>query len=108
MPCYHAASDIFVDPCIFGQGYAALEALLSGKPVIAFKVGQIRIMDEVEGYLVQPGDVEDLANKMMWLLENPKLRKKMGIKGRKRAVKQHDMENQVRNLMRVFNHVLYA
>jgi len=108
MPCYHAASDIFVDPCIFGQGYAAVEALLSGKPVIAFKAGQIRIMNEVDGYLVQPGDVEDLANKMIWLLENPKLRKEMGIKGRKRAVKQHDMENRVRNLMRVYNHVLYA
>ena len=106
MPFYHAASDIFVDPCIFGQGYASLEALSCGKPVIGFKIGQIRVIDGVDGFLVKPGNIEDLADKMIWLIENPKLRKEMGMKGRKRVVEEQDFEKRVNTLIKLYNRLL--
>mgnify|MGYP002396626567 CR=1 FL=1 len=108
MPYYHAASDIFADPCIYGQGYASMEALSCGKPTIGFKIGQIRVVDKVDSYLVETGDVEELANKLIWLIENPKLRKEMGTKGRKRMVEQHDFENRIDKLIELYNHLLRA
>lgn len=108
MPYYHAASDIFVDPCIYGQGYASMEALSCGKPVIGFKTGQIRVIHKVDSYLVETGDIEKLANKMIWLIENPKLRKEMGTKGRKRMVEQHGFENRIDRLIELYNHLLRA
>ena len=103
MPFYHAASDIFVDPCIFGQGSSSLEALSCGRPVIGFKTGQIRVRDQVDGYLVKTGNVEELADKIMLLVKNPKLRREMGMNGRKRIIEQNSIESRVNRLMNIYS-----
>lgn len=76
------------DICVFPSRYESfgltiLEAMGFGKPVIASKVGGIPeiIEDRVNGILVRPRS-HDLAKNIVALVKNPKLRNKIGKKGR--------------------------
>jgi len=106
MPYYYAASDIFVDPCIFGQGYATLEALSCGKPVVGFKVGQIKVEDRKDGFLVEFGNVEEIARKIIWLAENPSERQKMGAYGRKRIEKYYSLRSRIGSIIHLYKQVM--
>jgi glycosyltransferase involved in cell wall biosynthesis len=108
MPHWYAACDIFLDTCVFGQGYATLEALASGKPAIGFDVGQIKIEDGKDGFLVERNDVHEIAEKITWLIENPNERQKMGIYGRKRVEKCCSLKNRVREIKQIYEKVLSA
>lgn len=59
---------------------AAREAMACGLPVIATKVGASRevVRDEYNGFLVPPGNVDQLARAMMHLMFEPELRRIMG------------------------------
>ena len=103
MPYYHAVSDIFVDPCIMGQGYAALEALSCGKPVVGFKVGQIKVREGVNGFLVELGDIEGLADRLLQLIEQPHIRKEMGEKGRRTIEKNYSLGSRINDILRIYN-----
>jgi glycosyltransferase involved in cell wall biosynthesis len=66
------------------QGIVLVEAMAQGKPVIATNVGGIPdfVKDGVNGFLVNYGDVETLANLMLILLTDDNLREKMGENAR--------------------------
>jgi glycosyltransferase involved in cell wall biosynthesis len=73
-----SAIDIFVMPSLWeGQPIALLEALAIGKPCIASAVDGIpeSIVDGVNGYLVNPRDVEGLARVMNFATESNNLHK---------------------------------
>jgi len=106
MPFYYAASDIFVDPCIMGQGYAASEALSCGKPVVGFKVGQIKVEDGKDGFLVKFGNVKEMAQKIIWLAENPSERQKMGVCGRKRVEKCFSLKSRISNIFDLYEKII--
>jgi glycosyltransferase involved in cell wall biosynthesis len=61
-----------------------LEAGACRKPVVATRVGGIPevVQDGVNGYLVAPGDVDDLTRRVQQLLDSPELRRTMGAAGR--------------------------
>lgn len=62
------------------------EAMACGKPVIASDVTNSEILiDGKTGLLFKSEDVEDLANKIITLLADPKLRKKMGKRALEKA-----------------------
>lgn len=69
------------------QGIVLLEAMACGKPVVASNVGGIPFVVEEgkTGLLFESGNIEDLADKIMTILENEKLREKMSEAGRERA-----------------------
>jgi glycosyltransferase involved in cell wall biosynthesis len=106
MPFYYTATDIFVDPCIFGQGYAASEALSCGKPVVGFKVGQIKVEDRKDGFLVEFGNVEEIARKIICLAENPSERQKMGAYGRKRIEKYYSLRSRIGSIIHLYKQVM--
>lgn len=103
MPSYYAASDIFCDPCMFGQGISSLEALASVKPVVGFRVGQIKIENRTDGFLVEPADVKGLADRILWLIEHPDARKKMGMKGRERIEKHHNLVDRINEILKIYD-----
>ncbi len=81
-------ADIFVLPTYAeGLPIAVLEALAAGLPVISTPVGGIPelIEDGVEGYLVAPGDVEALANRLAQLIQDADERQRMGARARAKA-----------------------
>jgi glycosyltransferase involved in cell wall biosynthesis len=81
-----AKTDIFVMSSILeGQPLSVVEAMAYGCPIVATSVGGIPelIEDGVNGLLCPPGDSDYLAQKILTLIENPGLRKKLGCAARK-------------------------
>lgn len=72
-----------------GFPLAVVEGMLAGLPVVATDVGSVReaVLDDETGYLVPPGDVEAMAERLRPLLGNPDLAGRLGARGRGRALK---------------------
>jgi glycosyltransferase involved in cell wall biosynthesis len=86
LPELYSASDIFVLPAIYENfPFAILEAQATALPVISTKVGGIPefLADNENGFLIDPGDPEQLTQRILALLQDPKLAKEMGRRGRK-------------------------
>lgn len=63
-----------------------IEAMLLGKPVVAFDVGGVSRQIGDAGELVPPGDVADFADRIVHLLSNTYDRRVLGDRARSRAV----------------------
>jgi len=77
-------SDLYVRPSLLeGFPYGVLEAMASGLPVIATKIGGTAdlLTHEKTGYFVKPGNVNELANSMIDLLSNSNKLKTIAING---------------------------
>jgi glycosyltransferase involved in cell wall biosynthesis len=82
--------DIFVLSSLNeGMGRVLVEAMAAGRPLVASNVGGIPdlVSDGENGLLVPPADPKVLAHKIVFLISNPDTRRKMGEKGRERAVR---------------------
>lgn len=68
-------------------GNAVLEAMAAGRPVIGSNVGGIPslVEDGVTGFLFDPYNAEELADKLIIILKNDSLAIEMGRRGRERA-----------------------
>ena len=91
--------DILIVPSIQESfGMSAVEAMAMEIPVIASKVGGIPevIEDGNTGILVPSADPRALANAIKYLINNPKLRLKMGGNGNKRVRKMFDINKNIR------------
>ncbi len=85
----HAAA--FICPSIYEPfGIINLEAMACKTPVIASRTGGIKevVIDGETGFLVSPGNPEELAARIKFTLDNPELIVKFKENGRKR-VEQH-------------------
>jgi len=89
----YVACDMFALPSLEEPfGLVLTEAMASGKPVIGTKVGGIlmQIKDGWNGFLVKPADHKQLAEKIMYLIENSDERVRMGKNGRMLAEREFD------------------
>ena len=104
----YQACDIFVLPS-FGEGdpIALKEALASGKPLIGTKVGGIpaQIKDGWNGFLVEPGNEKQLAEKIRYLIDNPEERERMGENSRKLAREEFDWKKIAERYLKVYEEV---
>lgn len=92
---YLAASFYVMSSRFEGFGMVLIEAMEYGLPCVSFDCdyGPSDIIKEGEdGFLVAPEDTEALAEKMIYLIENPEKRKEMGIKAKKN-VQRFQAEN---------------
>lgn len=83
------ACDLFVMPSrIDSFGIVYLEAWMCGKPVIGARINFITdvIRENVDGYLVEFGNAEQLAQKIENLIGNEALRRKLGQNGKERVL----------------------
>ncbi|TFH27074.1 MAG: glycosyltransferase [Bacteroidia bacterium] len=88
MPSFYNSIDIFILPSQFeGFGYVLIEAMASGKPVVAFDVKSSgEIVDHGKtGYLVPLNRVRDMADRVMELADDKVLRERMGENGSARV-----------------------
>lgn len=90
-----ARASIYVLPS-YNEGLpvSVLEAMAAGLPVVSTPVGGIpeAVTDGVEGYLVQPGNVEMLADRLGRLLGDAELRRRMGRAARQKVERSFAVE----------------
>lgn len=84
------------------------EYLATGKPVVTTNVGDIPlyIKNEMNGYLVKPGDIQEFANTIIKVIENPDKAKAVGFAGRELAEKLFDSKVQSLELEKFLKKVL--
>ncbi len=89
--------DIFAMPSV-GKGetfgVAAVEAMATGLPVVASRVGGLPevVDDGITGTLVEPGNVEQLTAALIKYIESEELRKKHGENGRMKVERDYNWQ----------------
>ena len=104
----YSACDIFVLPSFEeGQGVVLLEAMASGKPLIGSNVGGIpmQIRDGWNGFLVEPKNEKQLADKIKYLVDNEEERVKMGENSRKLAKEDFDWRKISKRYLKVYEEI---
>jgi glycosyltransferase involved in cell wall biosynthesis len=87
-------SKLFVLPSISRSeafGLVILEALSSGVPVVASNLPGVRkvVSNGEDGFLVPPGDVNELREKINLLLNDDKLNDRLGKAGRSKVIEKY-------------------
>ncbi|TML95121.1 MAG: glycosyltransferase family 4 protein, partial [Actinobacteria bacterium] len=89
---------------------SVIEALGAGRPVVATRVGGIPdvVRDGEEGFLVEPGATDELAERLGQLARDPALRERMGKQGRDRVLPRYAVERLVDDIDRLYRSLLEA
>ena len=96
---------LFVLPSRYeGLGCVYLEAMASGKPVIACKGQGIEevIAHGRNGWLVEPGNLSALAKALATLMGNEDLRSRLGALARRTVVEQFTLAHQAEKLRQIY------
>ena len=91
--------------------YSIVEAMMTGKPIVATDVGGIKEALGDCGFLVKPREHEQLAQSIITLLENPGLRSSLGEEARQRALNFFTIERVLASYLdsyRKLGHAEYA
>ena len=87
-------SHIFVLPSYFeGMPNSIIEAMSASLPIISTNVGAIPelVQNEINGFIVTPGNIDELHTSIIKLIKNRELRIKMGLNSRNRVINNHDI-----------------
>ncbi|MHB1485143.1 MAG: GT4 family glycosyltransferase PelF [Saccharofermentanales bacterium] len=91
-PAAYASGDVIVLSSITEAfPYSIVEAMMMGKPVVSTDVGGVSEALGDSGFLVIPRKHKDLADAVVTLLKDEKLRERLGMQGRERALKLFDV-----------------
>lgn len=102
-------SHVFVCPSSIENSPNSLgEAMILGVPSVASYVGGIPDMlkDEEEGFLYQHDAPYMLAHSICEIFERKDLALKFSRNARKHALKTHDKDENIRNLIEIYNNIL--
>lgn len=103
------SASVFVLPSIYEDyGIVNLEALSCGTPVIATRVGGVPeiVKDGENGFLVKPGDSEELASAIDRLMGDPVLQRKMGEEGAKIVLEKFSWGKIIERLEEIYSSVI--
>jgi glycosyltransferase involved in cell wall biosynthesis len=89
-------------------GMTVLESWAYGRPVVAHTIGAMPelIRDGVDGLLVNPESIEDLAGKMDTLLSNPKQAVTMGWSGRQHLEDHFNQRRWLREIETIYDDLI--
>ena len=78
-----------------GFSNSILEYMAAGLPVVATGVGGNleAIMHEKTGFIVKPGNKEEMSKAILTLLDDEKLRSKMGAEGKRRVEERFTLKH---------------
>jgi len=107
-PNYYATCDVFCSPIMKASfGVTLLESMASGKPIVATEnVGYKDLLGPEEGILVPQNSPSEFAKAVLLLLRNEKLRREMGLNGRKKAL-NYSWDKVVGEILDYYTEILY-
>ena len=107
IPQFFAIADFFVFPSYFDiWGLVPIEAMACGFPVIASKYAGSTydlVKDGTNGFIIDPYNIEEMAEKIQILLNNPELREKMSKNAQKTIQKRFTLEHSARGFLEAVN-----
>jgi glycosyltransferase involved in cell wall biosynthesis len=106
---YYAAFDALVLPSANeGTPVSVIEALAAETPVVATRVGGVPdvVRDGEEGFLVDPGATDELAERLARLARDRELRQRLGRSGRDRVLKRYAVERLLDDVDRLYRELL--
>lgn len=102
MNAFMSGIDIFVSTAKWeGFGFVLAEAMANKVPVLAFNLSSNPelVIHEKNGYLIEPRNVQEFADRLQTLLEDNELRSKLGNEGYNYAKDNFDAQSQFKKLM---------
>ena len=109
LPRWYHMSDIYISPShVDGSSVTLMEALASGLPCLVSDIpgNQEWIQDGVNGWLFRDGDVNDLAEKILYAIKNQKQFRKIGEMARKTAEEKADWKKNFGKLLQAYEKVI--
>lgn len=106
---YLTAADLVVVPSFYESfGLIAIEAMASGTPVVVSNVGGLKatVKDGVTGFHAQVGKPSDFAKKMVKVLKNDKLAKRLSQNAIDRVHKNYDWDRIASETLDVYKEVV--
>lgn len=97
--------DIFVLPSIFEVSpRAVIEAMSLGIPVVTTPVGELPqvFRDGKDCLFAKIDDPQDMAEKILWLMNNEKQAKEIALSGRSIVEKRYDINNVISDYIRIY------
>ena len=102
---YLQAADCFVLPSSSeGLSNTLLEAMAAGLPVVATRVSGSEdiVVSGRNGFLVSPGDQDDLSRQILAILGDPQLARRLGITARKQIMEAFSIERVAKNYQALY------
>jgi glycosyltransferase involved in cell wall biosynthesis len=109
LPKLYQAADVFAFSTFYEHHpFAVLEAMATGLPVVTTTVGGIpeTIDSGKNGFLVEPFNPRQFADKILYLLEHLAEAAEMGVLARKTVEKRFDWRIVVKDAMKVYDEAL--
>ena len=93
---YLRETRVFILPSYYPEGVprSILEAMAMGRPIITTNSQGCRetVLNGINGFLVQPRNAEELAEKIIWMIENEEKVEEMGKQSRKICEEKFDVK----------------
>jgi glycosyltransferase involved in cell wall biosynthesis len=106
---YYNAFDVLILPSVNeGTPVSVIEALAAQRPAVATRVGGVPdvVRDGIDGFLVDPGDADALAERLAELAADPERRARMGAEGRSRVLERYAVARLVDDIDRLYRELL--
>lgn len=108
----YPAFDLLCSPSLNQEGMpnVLMEASAAGLPVVATNVGGVSqiVEDGKTGFLVQPGDMAAMRDRIRQLVVDAELRHQLGNAGREKMQREYGVERMVTRMMAVYRTTLEA
>jgi glycosyltransferase involved in cell wall biosynthesis len=108
---FYAAFDAMVLPSVNeGTPVSAIESLAARRPVVATRVGGVPdvVREGEDGFLVDVGAADALAERLERLARDPELRLRLGERGRARVLQRYAVDRLVDDIDRLYRELLRA
>jgi glycosyltransferase involved in cell wall biosynthesis len=106
---FYEAIDALILPSVNeGTPVSVIEALAARRPAVATRVGGVSdVVDEgMDGFLVDVGDVDALAERLAELVADPEKRARMGEHGRARVLERYAVDRLVDDVDKLYRQLL--
>lgn len=105
----YSAADVVVAPSLQENlSNTVMESLACGTPVVAFNIGGMPDMidHQMNGYLARPFETDDLAEGIMWVLENTDRRNTLSQRARQTVLERYALKIVANRYLSLYQSIL--